>query len=203
MVRDQEGRRAVPRNLSHPPIAGNAVETTHRQRLESFFFWAEERTQHTIDWYLWRKTSRSRLSKACRAAAILLGIAGGVLPLVHAAYPQGPAPEWGFVLLALAGGCVLADRIFGFSSSWTRFMRTQAALQAELAVAQARFLGWCGTHGDDTATTPESAAELIAITHELIEKTAAVVLQETTTWADDLAVQIDQADARFISPGAP
>ncbi|MFC5287624.1 SLATT domain-containing protein [Actinokineospora guangxiensis] len=193
----------MPRNLSHPPISRSAPDTTHRERLESLFRWAEERTQRTIDWYLWRKTSRSRLSKACRAAAILLGVAGAALPLVHSAYPPGPAPEWGFVLLALSGGCVLADRLFGFSSSWTRFMRTQAALQAELAVAQARFLGWSGAQGDTEAVTPESAADLIAITQELIEKTSAVVLQETATWADDLTVQIDQADARFTSPGGP
>lgn len=179
-------------------MGAGATASTQRENLIILFSWAEERTQLTIDWYLWRKTNRSQWSKACRTAAILLGVAGGLTPLLHSAYPQGPAPQWGFVLLAIAGGFVVADRILGFSSSWTRFMRTQATLQAELALAQARYLSWRGTLGDDTVVTPEAAADMIAIAQDLIEKTTNVVFQETASWADDLAVQIEQANAHFI-----
>ncbi|MFG2050765.1 SLATT domain-containing protein [Micromonospora sp. NPDC048935] len=197
MARIRPDGRPLPRNLSYPTsTTGTAGD--ERDSLIALFGWAEERTQLTIDWYLWRKTSRARWSKACRGAAILLGVGGGVVPLLHAAWPGGPGPEWGFVLLAVAGGFVLADRIFGFSSSWTRFMRTQATLQTDLARAQARFLSWRGALPDGATIPPDAAAEVVAIANELIEKTTTVVFQETASWADDLAVQIEQANARLV-----
>src|SRR5262245_15835086 len=110
MPRNRIDGRPLPRNLSYPSLA-TATSDSKRESLEAIFAWAEQRTQLTINWYLWRKTSRARWSKVCRGAAILLGIGGGVVPLLHAAWPQGPGPEWGFVLLAVAGGFVLADRI--------------------------------------------------------------------------------------------
>ncbi|MEV4630265.1 SLATT domain-containing protein [Micromonospora sp. NPDC049523] len=197
MSRKRPNGAPLPRNLSYPTLTTDTA-AAERDTLIALFGWAEERTQLTIDWYLWRKTSRARWSKACRGAAILLGVGGGVVPLLHAAWPGGPGPEWGFVLLAVAGGFVLADRIFGFSSSWTRFMRTQATLQTDLARAQARFLSWRGALPDGATVPPDAAAEVIAIASELIEKTTTVVFQETASWADDLAVQIEQANARLV-----
>ena len=203
MAGDGGSSRSVSRNLSYPTVGADGKSLTRRESLVELFCWAEDRTQRTIEWYLWRKTSRARWSKFCRGAAILFGVLGGITPVLHAAYPDAPSTEWGFVLLGAAGGFVIADRIFGFSSSWTRFMRTQAALQAELARAQARFLAWQAGLGDDSVAGTDAAKELVDLVEGLVETTTAAVFQETTSWADDLAVQIEQANAHFVvgSPG--
>jgi hypothetical protein len=193
------GRRPVARNLSYTLVAVDPKTVDRRESLVELFAWAEQRTQQTIDWYLWRKTGRAAWSKVWRGGAILLGVAGGLTPLLHAAYADAPSSEWGFLLLGLAGGFVLADRIFGLSSSWTRFMRTQAALQADLARAQTAYLSWQTRNGDAEVVTEDAAKELVGIATELIEKTTAAVFQETASWADDLAVQIEQANARFTA----
>jgi hypothetical protein len=201
-VRNARTERKVPRNLSYRTVGvGGDPGRAKRDALIALFSWAEERTQLTIDWYLWRKTSRGRWSKTCRGMAILFGILGGITPVLHTAYPPGPSPEWGFVLLGSSGGFVLTDRIFGFSSSWTRFMRTQATLQADLATAQARFLSWQTRFDEETGDDQATSQELIDLVHNLVDATTAAVFQETASWADDLAIEIEQANARFVVGG--
>lgn len=128
-----------------------------------------------------------------------LGVGGGIVPLLHGADDRLPSPEWGFVLLAAAGGFVLADRLSGFSSSWMRFMRTQAALQYEVNRARVRYLAWrSGTSGGEAAQ-PAQTREFFRIIDGLMTAIAKSVLEETSVWADDLVVQIEQATSRLTA----
>ena len=77
-----------------------------RDSLEVLFRFAELHCMQSIDWYMREKKSKSRWSRLLRAAAILLGAAGALVPLVHAARPEGIAVEWGYVFLALAAAAI-------------------------------------------------------------------------------------------------
>ncbi|MFF0173968.1 SLATT domain-containing protein [Micromonospora profundi] len=185
--RKRDARNLVPRSLTSakdlklPPT-----------EVVIIFFWAEAQAIAAIEWYLRRKTSRSRWSKFFRAVTIFLGVLGSLVPLVHAATTQAPRPEWGFVLLAAAAGVLLGDRVFGFSSSWVRFMNTQAKLHGQLVIAQQEFLSWLAR-----VDAEDSVAELHEISGRLSQAVNAGVLQETTEWRDDLVTQLGAASAQW------
>lgn len=175
-------------------IEPRSVQSVHQKAdgcsadAELTFFWAEEQAIETIHWYLQRKRSRSRWSKVCRGTGIVLGLLGGLTPLIHAAGPDlMPEPDWGFVLLGAAAGTVVSDRVFGFSSSWTRFMLAQAELQERLSEAQQLFLTWHATGG---TADPKDLAALNKIAADLSGAVASIVRNETSTWNDDLVSQI-------------
>jgi hypothetical protein len=187
----------VSRNLEYPSAPVLSEVPNSYAYASSVFRWAEGVTKTTVAWYLWRKTSRARWSKACRVAAIALGVGGGIVPLLHSANSHLLAPEWGFVLLAAAAGLVLVDRLFGFSSSWMRFMRTQASLQAELVYVQARYLIWCSRVATTEVLSESELDEVFGMVRDLVGSSAASVLDETSAWADDLISQIEKANPRL------
>lgn len=179
-------RNLLPRALTPLP-QDDPVEAAH-----VLFRQAEQNALATIDWYLWKKTVKSRWSRILRAGAIILAVGGGVVPLVHAARPSLIAAEWGYVVLAVSAGCVLFDRYFGFTSSWMRYMRAQARLHRVLVLAQA-----------DWATASLRAKDgqavedvLIPIIREFIRDIAETVEGETDEWAIELTNQSEQLHNR-------
>lgn len=163
---------------------GQALES-----LRTLYLRAEGQALGMIGWYLREKGSKSRFSRALRALAILLAVGGGVTPLVNAAAPDVVAAQWGYVLLALAAGCVAFDRFFGFSSSWIRYMTTQFALQLLLAEFQhdwsahvARLSG--------SAPTPDHLDAMLALIRSFSLGVVQLVEDETAAWASDLSEQI-------------
>ncbi|MBM0230579.1 SLATT domain-containing protein [Micromonospora sp. STR1_7] len=189
-----------PRNFTGPPLPRIREDAATYQGLAAVFSWAEASAEAAIRWYLWRKTSRSRWSKACRGLAILFGVGGGLVPLLHAANAGMPAPEWGFVLLASAGGFLLADRLFGFSSSWMRFMHTQAVLQSELNEIRVSYLAWLSRNAGHDTPPPDQVEEFFHLVEALVAATARAVVQETSMWADDLLAQLEQTAAGLVLP---
>lgn len=93
--------------------------------------WAETQAEEAIEWYLRDKQAKRLGSRLLRILAITLAIAGGLAPLLTAG-PDGRSAAWGYVLLALAGGCAAFDHFFGLSSGWMRDMATSHALQHRL-----------------------------------------------------------------------
>ncbi|MFJ6167817.1 SLATT domain-containing protein [Micromonospora orduensis] len=191
-----------PRNFTGPPLPRIREDAATYQGLAAVFAWAEASAEAAIRWYLWRKTSRSRWSKACRGLAIAFGVGGGLVPLVHAANASMPTPEWGFVLLASAGGFLLADRLFGFSSSWMRFMHTQAVLQSELNQIRVGYLAWLSRNAGRDTPSLEQVEEFFHLVEALVSATARAVVQETSMWADDLLAHLEQTAAGLALPGA-
>lgn len=90
--------------------------------------------ERNIQWYDRKRAGKKRWSSALRACAIAFAAVGSVAPLLAAtgaAFAAGLA-QWGYVALAGAGACIGADRAFGFSSGWIRYMITQLALEKAL-----------------------------------------------------------------------
>ncbi|MFE2043312.1 SLATT domain-containing protein [Streptomyces sp. NPDC059477] len=166
-----------------------------RARSRSEVLWdlfkqAEAEVVTAINWYLGRRRGPSRWSRSLRALAGLLGIVGTLTPLVHAADPTLLQPEWGFVFLAGAAGAVLFDRIFGFSASWTRYIRTEIALQQVLKKAQT---DWALTYlrTTDSPSDKEQAA-LLAVIERLRADAQRIMEEESATWIGYLADSMEE-----------
>ncbi|WP_048580605.1 SLATT domain-containing protein [Streptomyces viridochromogenes] len=158
--------------------------------LWELFRQAESEVTAAIEWYLARRRGPSLWSRSLRALAALLGIVGTLTPLVHAADPAIVQPEWGFVFLAGGAGCVLFDRIFGFSASWTRYIRTEMALQQVLKKAQA---DWAQAflRTTDSPSDKEQAA-LLAVVERLRTEAQRIMEDESAAWIGYLADGVEE-----------
>src|SRR5436309_3295630 len=91
--------------------------------IPTIFGYVENAAASSMAWYYaQRKLGKARASRCLRAFAIVLAIVGGLMPIIHGMYPQPWIAQLGFALLALAAGAVAADRYFGVSSGWIRYV---------------------------------------------------------------------------------
>jgi hypothetical protein len=121
--------RPFPRPATKEPWV---TDSRHRlDAIEALRDWAEGQAEDAIDWYLRDKAIRRVGSRLLRALAIVLAVAGSLVPLLSAAW-TGSAAGWGYVLLAAAAGCVAFDHFFGLSSGWMRDMAASQTLQRRL-----------------------------------------------------------------------
>ncbi|MFJ4685656.1 SLATT domain-containing protein [Streptomyces sp. NPDC088789] len=182
----------------------SALTELDRTRARSEVLWelfkqAEGEAAAAIDWYLRRRKAPSRWSRSLRALAGLLGIVGTLTPLVHAADPTLVPPEWGFVFLAGGAGCVLFDRIFGFSASWTRYIRTEIALQQVLKKAQADFAQAYLRIADTPSEKDQTA--LLHVIERLRADCQRIMEEESATWIGYLADSMEEL-TRSTSSGS-
>ncbi|MDB5089719.1 MAG: hypothetical protein JWR09_3713 [Mucilaginibacter sp.] len=83
-----------------------------------------------IHWYWKAKRSQRDFSKTIRATAILCFIASTLVPYI-ANYNKADASilYLGYILAGVAGGVLMLDKFFGFSSSWVRYILLAKQLQ--------------------------------------------------------------------------
>ncbi|WP_196218119.1 SLATT domain-containing protein [Streptomyces blattellae] len=190
----QKGRGMLRRRRAADMTVSELSELDRsRTRVEllwELFRHAEREVTGAIGWYLEKRRRPSRWSRTLRALAALLGIVGTLTPLVHAAVPESIQPEWGFVFLAGGAGCVLFDRIFGFSASWTRYIRTEVSLQQVLKKAQA---DWAQAYLRTTdAPSDKEQATLLGIIERLRMDTQRIMEEESTAWIGYLADGVEE-----------
>jgi hypothetical protein len=92
----------------------------------------------THAWYDKRASHVKNLSRLSRLFAIWLGVIGGLCPLLPdsmfapflAYFPNSGATATGsgLVFFIFAGGCLLLDQAFGFSTSWMRYRLAELRL---------------------------------------------------------------------------
>jgi len=77
-----------------------------------------------IQWYEKYRKGKRVASRLFRGLAIAAVAVGTLCPLIDAALksPSWAFGQWGYVAFALAAAFVGADKFFGVSSSWMRFM---------------------------------------------------------------------------------
>ncbi|MEU5782127.1 SLATT domain-containing protein [Micromonospora lupini] len=172
--------------------------------LERLRDWAEGQAEDSVAWYLRDKAVRRRVSRVLRGCAILLGIAGGVVPLVSAA-SAGSGASWGYVLLATAGGCLAFDHFFGLSSAWMRDIATAQALQRALTEFR---LDWATAELSTATATEDREFDLVVRRREtliraLVMRTAELVEAETDEWLSEFRSNIGDLNRRSAwSPSA-
>lgn len=107
--------------------------------LTSLRHYVEIEAQKQIDWYQAKLERKAAISTALRFTTILLFVAGGLVPLVKAILTTETVRrlpfdfgQVGYLLLAVAAGCVAMDRFFGYSTGWIRYITTALALEKSL-----------------------------------------------------------------------
>ncbi|WP_428935044.1 SLATT domain-containing protein [Streptomyces sp. ACT015] len=187
------GRRIEDLKLSSLTV-GTVWPEDRLGTVAALFTHAEHYTIEAIDWYLTKRRRPAQWSRLLRIIAVSAAVVGGIIPLVHGASPDLITPDWGFVLLAIGAGCVLFDRVFGHSTSWSRFARTGIALQHALARAQSEWVSALVTL-DSAQPGKEELRDLLAVVERLHTKVHEIMQEETSGWIGYLAEGLEELNS--------
>jgi hypothetical protein len=159
----------------------------------------EQRITEAIDWYLRKKRWPSRASRLLRFLAIVLAVLGGLAPLVSGGNDTTScllvnADRWGYILIALAGACLLFDRFFGFSASWMRYMTAQMALQRSLEEFQLSWAVW-RIDVEENKPTKDQQNAAYALLRSVQHRTADLIDKEFQRWIAQFQEQLTALQA--------
>lgn len=176
MRRDDLGLPELPSLTWAPGIV--------RDDLAALRAWAERVAGEAVAWYMTEKRLKARWSRRLRSFAIVLATLGGAVPVVALASRHPEYGNWGYLLLALAAGCVAYDRFFGYSSAWSRYVATATLIQGELADFR---IGWAQELAaiGDREPTADEVRELIGRAREFVGRVNEAVRAETDAWRDE------------------
>jgi hypothetical protein len=152
------------------------------------------RAEADIRWYEKHARKKAFASRTCRYLGILLGVAGGLCPLLPVSFVAGwlaaepmqvevGIKSFGFILLALAAGIVLLDRVFGYSASWMRYKLAQMKLEYALERYRIQTSGILAADGDSPDS--ELATAVFRATEEFSTTVSGIVLNETEAWISE------------------
>jgi hypothetical protein len=177
-----------------PPLSWSRAEIRHS--LDEMYAWGERLASDAINWYMAEKRTKSRQSRALRAGAIILGTAGAAVPVAALAAGRMAVGNWGFLLLALAGGCVAFDRFFGYSSAWLRYMATATSLRAQLVDFQTT---WAKEMVAMGAREPDrtDAVRLIEFVRTFAWNVNDTVRVETEAWLIEFHTRLTELESRL------
>jgi len=145
------------------------------------------------NWYRRKKRSAQFTSKALRLTSIGLLTLGGIVPLLSQAGVIVKS-EAGYILLALGGACLLADRIFGISAGWARYM--VAAMDIE-GLAENFRASVVEIESKASTDGPDAIMRLCA---EFTENIVTIVCSETGMWVKEFSNGRDEL-TRIATPG--
>jgi hypothetical protein len=172
--------------------------------LNQLYCHMEASTIEAIDWYLKHKAFKSRMSKALRLGTIVFLSIGGSFPILaeiarRLGYLALSDQYWGYLALALAATCLGLDKLFGFSSGWMRFMKTQIVLQKVLAEFQ---LDWAMLLKETSHTTPSSLEHELKMLERLKKfrlRVLAEIEKEMQTWVEEFKSNLFQLEQQAES----
>lgn len=137
-------------------------------------------------WYLDNHDGKKQLSKIFRGASSIAIGSAALFPAVAVANPDLGVATWGYVPLALAAGLYGADRVFGFSDAWMRYMVTAMKLASRLEVADVQWEARRASWGGSPPPPAEVEAALVFLI-DLAAELSGLVSAETEQWANQIA----------------
>jgi hypothetical protein len=136
------------------------------------------------DWY-WRSIDvKRRISWWIRSATFVLVIAGTLLP-IGAGFSDSVDIRLGFtqsgvIVLALAGLLQVADRIFGWSSGWIRYITTVSAVETRSRKFE---LEWASLlQQKNGALTADDVTQMFGVAKQFEEDIVKLQNDETEKW---------------------
>lgn len=140
------------------------------------------------EWYRRKKKSKQRFSVVFRSAALMLGSIGGVWPII---VPRAAEDQYvGYVFIAISGALILADRMFGISSSWMRYMIAALEIEERLELFVLDM---------DALAVREAQSSPVAfdLARQFTSDICAIVKGETSRWLADFEAGLAEVRAKY------
>jgi len=171
--------------------------------LTAVYEFVVKRAVAASNWYWGRKKSKAAFSQAIRFAAWLLAGVAGLLPILGALQvkPGTPAPAnaplltnglLASILVGTAAALLGLDKIFGFSSGWTRYVLTGTMIGKSLEQFRIEWAGLKARAGDTPAV--EAVLPLIERAAQFLAEIQGLVLQETKEWVTEFQSNLAQME---------
>lgn len=193
------GQTTSAESFTPPDWSGPPAD--HLEQLRAY---AEVKIEGELDWYRRNKKGRATTSQRLRFWAVSCTILGGLVPVVVAAVGERPAfldgwpirfGQLGYVLLGIAGGFVLMDRYFGYSTGWMRYVLAMQAIEKSREQFRMEWTALRRLLSTATTGTPDES-ELI---DRMIQRARAVIIdvkerseQETQAWIAEFQTNLAQ-----------
>jgi hypothetical protein len=153
--------------------------------------------RRAMNWYLTRRRSRKVASRALRFLALVFGMAGGIVPLLDDSLPER-LHNLGYLLIAIGGALLLANRALGVSTSWIRYMQTALRLQTTINAFQLR---WAELQYEmSESSTPEQIRAALQVIRQFAHKVDELVLSETERWSAEFTDDLEQLESISQKP---
>ncbi|MGA9567249.1 MAG: SLATT domain-containing protein, partial [Candidatus Korobacteraceae bacterium] len=115
-------------------------------------------------------------------------------------YGRPALGNWGFVLIAIAAGCLAYDRFSGYSSAWLRYMATAIRIRAQLSDFQLERVRWLATLGPEEPSN-ESVLLMIDIVQSFIQGVNEDISSETQSWLAEFNATLSDLKSQ-VEPGS-
>lgn len=167
-----------------------------REALRELYDWAELFAREAIAWYLSEKKRKANWSRSLRALSVILATAGGAIPVAALAAGRPVVGNWGFVLLALAAGCLAYDRFFGYSSAWLRYMSAAISLRSQLSDFQLEWVKEMAALGSREPTA-EEVMLLVDLVRSFAHEVNETIRDETRSWLVEFSTNLSELESRL------
>jgi SMODS and SLOG-associating 2TM effector domain 2 len=166
-----------------------------------------------VKWYLEDAEVCGLYAKWIRVAALLLGAAGALVPLIESAL-RLPEPRqiarWGYVLIAVGVAILALDRFGGFTWRWIRSTVIWVSLRRELAMFQHDWIRLSTAPpplpSDPANTRKDPPKDPFQARHDRVAKfrsdVETIIAQECKDWAawtEQRGIELQQSIDRQVS----
>ena len=158
------------------------------ESLDSVFEHVTGKARSAITWYQQSRRPKKEGAICLRVGAILLGAAGGVLPVLSELIGKNGvtafSPTWSSVALGVAAVFLLLDRFFGYSSAWMRYTKAELRIQRLLDCFE---LDWQVERLLENGETPgaEKIRKLLETARNFLDQVNQAVQEETNAWIEE------------------
>ncbi len=206
--RETEGSATVPSRESEETLRerikgfGATVlalswKPEHRARsLEELFRIADAVGSSAVEYYERKSRWKRTRSRFLRTAAIVFGAGGVLVPLVVTAWEANPArASWGYVCFAAAGVSIGADRLYGLSSGWIRFVTSNLTLERALRRFRFEWALLQSHAAEDGVLDAKDSEEAIQRMLQFVELVDGEILRETEVWAKEFQSSLSELES--------
>lgn len=179
------------------------IERGPRAALDEVYAHATRRALDAAAWYKEARVWKRRLGRGSRAAALGFVGLGGMIPflgepiaLPGTALVLTISPLWSAAFFGLAAGCIALDRLFGWTSGWTRYSLTGFQIEHALDDFQLQWQADLAAWPDVEPTEAEVATQL----QKLRAFTALVnglIQAETEAWVAEFQAATQAVEGRI------
>jgi hypothetical protein len=176
------------------------------QELQQLYSAVVAKTEEVIRWYDRHKNHHKRRAVILRGLAVTLAGLASVVPIAVSMFPSSWEPQrWvpvASILAALSAGCIGFDRLYGYSTSWMRYVTALLDLESQLEQLQ---FGWA-RRALESRLVGSSKSDNLSTSLNLLQTTLHAVNQalktETLEWTTHFSGALQEFERSVVAQRA-